>query len=179
MHIALAQQRRFTVFLDLQVEQTTTRFLATLRGTQEIMAHQDLLPMERKPSAASLPTDLACMTWQAMFGSGARIGIALLTTPRAHLQTTQDPRLGRPVCCAAAAGTATPTTAARRSAATTRPAPSTPTSGSVSGGLRRTTPQPSLRSGRFHAPPLLRANRKVAALRSARKRGVLHKRCAL
>ena len=119
-----------------QLVSTTTHFLATLRGTQEIMAHQDLLHMERKPWAASLPTDLACTTCQAMFLSGAKIGIAVLTTPRAHLQTPQDPRLARPVCCAAATGASTPASAARRSATATRPAASTSTSASVSRGLR-------------------------------------------
>ena len=92
--------------------------------------------MERRLSAASLPTDLACMTWQAMFGSGARIGMAVLTTPRAHLPTPQDPRLVRTVCGAAATGTSTPTTAARRGATATRPSASAPTSASVSRGLR-------------------------------------------
>ena len=93
--------------------------------------------MEQKRSAASLPTDLACTTWQAMFMSGARIGIAVLTTPRAHLQTPQDPRLVRPVCCAAAAGTSPPTAAARRSASASRPSTSAAsTSASVSRGLR-------------------------------------------
>ena len=71
-----------------------------------------------------------------MFGSGARIGIAVLTTPRAHLQTPQDPRLARTVCCAAATGATTPATAARRGASTTRPASLTTSAGSVSRGLR-------------------------------------------
>jgi hypothetical protein len=78
MHIAPEQQRRFTVFLDIQVEQTTTHFLATLRGTQETMAHQDLLPMEQKPWAASLPTRWAFTTCQEMFGSGAKIGMGFI-----------------------------------------------------------------------------------------------------
>ena len=92
--------------------------------------------MERRLSAASMPTDLACMTWQAMFGSGARIGIAVRTTPRAHLQTPQDPRLVRVVCCAAATGTATPTAAvARGASAASRTSPTT-LSGSVPSGLR-------------------------------------------
>ena len=56
MHIALKQQRRFTVIQRNQMVSTTQHFLATLRGTQEIMAHQDLLLMERRLSAASLPT---------------------------------------------------------------------------------------------------------------------------
>ena len=156
MHIAPEQQRRFTVSLDIQVEQTTTHFLATLRGTQETMARQDLLPMERRLSAASLPTDLACTTCQAMFMSGAKIGIAVLTTPRAHLQTPQDPRLACTVCCAAAAGSTTPTAAARRSASAARPATSTTAAASVSRGLR-TLPSPQF---------LQRLVRRRAALRS-------------
>ena len=71
-----------------------------------------------------------------MFGRGARIGTAIRTTARAHLQTPQDPRLVRPVCCAAATGPATPAAAARRSATAARPSTSTSSSGSVSRGLR-------------------------------------------
>ena len=121
MPIAPKQQRRFTVMRCLQQKgsqmvSTTTHFLATLRGTQETMAHQDLLHMEQKPSAASLPTDLACTTCQAMFGSGARIGIAIRTTPRALFLTPQDPRLELTVCCAAATGATAPSPPARRCA---------------------------------------------------------------
>ena len=68
--------------------------------------------------------------------SGARIGIAVLTTPRAHLQTPQDPRLARFVCCAAALGTSTPTSAVARSATTTTRTTPTSISGSVPSGLR-------------------------------------------
>ena len=151
MHIAREQQRRFTVIQHSQLVSTTTHFLTTLRGIQETMAHQDLLPMERKPSAASLPTDLAFTTWQAMFGSGARIGIAVRTTPRAHLQTPQDRRLVLPVCCAAAAGTsASPAAAARRSATKSRPSASTFSTGSVSRGLRKQLPHTQARAPPFY-----------------------------
>ena len=71
-----------------------------------------------------------------MFGSGARIGIAVLTTPQAHLQTPPDLRLVRPVCCAAATGPTTPSAAARRSAPAPRPTASTTAAASVSRGLR-------------------------------------------
>ena len=50
----------------------TTHFLATLRGTARMQA------AKLTPWAASLPTRLACMTWQAMFWSGARIGMGLI-----------------------------------------------------------------------------------------------------
>ncbi len=109
--------------------------------------------MERKPSAASLPTDLACTTCQAMFGSGARIGIAVRTTHRAPLPTPQDPRPVRTICCAAVVGAAPPAAAARRGAtAATCPTASSTASGSVSSGLRRTSPQLSLRIRTSHLP---------------------------
>jgi hypothetical protein len=72
MHIAPEQQRRFTVMQHSQLVSTTTHFLKTLRGTA---GTQGAKPT---PWAASLPTDLACMTWQAMCGSGARIGMGLI-----------------------------------------------------------------------------------------------------
>ena len=128
-----------------QMVSTTTRFLATLRGTAVTQAAKPTL------SAASMPTDLACTTWQAMFGSGARIGIATRTTPRAHLQTPQDPRLARPICCAAAAGSTPPDSALARGAASARTSP-TAVSGSVPSGLRNTSPHPSLRMRTFHLP---------------------------
>ena len=135
MHIVQEQQRRFTVIQRSQMVLTTTHFLATLRGTQKTMAHRDLLPMERNPSAASLPTDLACTTWQAMLGSGARIGMGFI-----HQQaslTPQDPRLVWSICFVAAPGAPTPTTAVRRCATTARPTLSATASGSVSQRLRR------------------------------------------
>ena len=152
MHIAQEQQRRFTVIQRSQLVSTTKRFLATLRGTTVTQAAKPTL------SAASLPTDLACMTWQAMFGSGARIGIAVLTTPRAHLQTPQGPRLVLTVCCAAASGATTPATAARRSATPPRPTTSTNASASASLAIRNyifsvTSPRPSPRISFFTPQP--------------------------
>ena len=126
MHIAPEQQRRFTVIQRSQMVSTTTHFLATLRGTTVTQATKPT------PWAANLPTDLACMTWQAMFMSGAKIGMTVLTTPRAHLQTPQDRRLVLTVCYAAASGATTPATAARRSAAASRPTTSAPAAASVS-----------------------------------------------
>lgn len=82
-----------------------------------------------------------------MFLSGARIGMVLIQARRK--QTPQDLRLVRPVCCAAATGAATPTTVARRGAEATSPLMSSSTSASVSRGLRRTSPQPSLRKSPF------------------------------
>jgi len=62
--------------------------------------------------------------------------MAVRTTPRAHLQTPQDPRLARIVCCAAALGTTSPAAAVARSAApATRTSPAS-LSGSVPSGLR-------------------------------------------
>ena len=112
MHIAQERRRRSTVIQRSQLVSTTALFLATLRGS---IQQQGAKPT---PSAASLPTDLACMTCQAMFGSGARIGMAVITTPRAQRPTPQDPRLEPPVWCAAATGAAAPSGAARRSVAT-------------------------------------------------------------
>ena len=134
MPIAPKQQRRFTVMRCLQQKgsqmvSTTTHLLATLRGTTRMQAAKPT------PSAASLPTDLACTTWQAMLGSGARIGIAVRTTPRALFLTPQGPRLERTVCCAAATGTTTPSTAARRCAVSSSLMPATSGRASVSRGL--------------------------------------------
>ena len=64
------------------------------------------------------------------------IGGEVRITAQAHLWTQQDLRQVRTACCAAAAGATSPTPAARRNVTTTIPTLASPSSASVSRGLR-------------------------------------------
>ncbi len=90
------------------------------------------------------------MTCLATCGSGARTSTEAIQLP--GWLAPQDPRLARIVWCAAALGTTNPVTAVARSATTTTRTTPTPSSGFVPCGLRRTSPQRSLRIRTFIYP---------------------------
>ena len=138
-----APQLRFTACLVTPTAPMMTACLETLRGTRETMEqHQVHQPMEQSPLPAKPPMGLAFTTCQAMCGSGAMIGMAII--PQASRRTQQDLRQVCPACCAAATGTTAPATAARRPVSTAVPTTATTTSDSVSRGLRNSSLYPLL-----------------------------------
>ena len=103
-------------------------------------------------------TGMGCMTWQAMCGSGAGIGMVHIRAARklTHMVLHQ----ARTVCFGAAVGAATRTTAGRRSATTSTRPTGTATTGSV-----RSSPQVSELNGQSGAGVAARGT-SAACLRS-------------